>query len=239
MTEHTPLTELQINVLMSDLKAHRVSERDGLSYLEAWDVRATLIRVFGFGGFSVETMEPPEVMFKEQVPQVKDKTKMNWKVSVMARVKLTIHQTGAVYTGCAVGDGTMPDISESLDKATKTAESDALKRAATNLGTQFGLSLYKKLTNQQKRNGQISIKDVVRLIVAPGQERNLPQPISDEQKKEGEARVNRAFSPYSDTHGDKALEDALNDVEDQVERLIPEDGSTADADAAVADGVNQ
>jgi hypothetical protein len=46
--------------------------------------------------------------------------------------------------------------------ALKTAESDALKRAAIYLGTQFGLSLYK--------NGETA--DVVRRVLAPGQEWN-------------------------------------------------------------------
>ena len=45
---------------------------------------------------------------------------------------------------------------EAHDMAIKTAESDALKRAAINLGTQFGLSLY----------DEGSMKDVVGMTLA-------------------------------------------------------------------------
>ena len=52
-----------------------------------------------------------------------------------------------------------PQRGESHDMAVKTAESDAIKRAAINLGTQFGLSLY--------NNG--SLKDIVVMTLSsPG-----------------------------------------------------------------------
>lgn len=56
--------------------------------------------------------------------------------------QLRIHATGATYTEAAVGSATLPQRGEAHDMAVKTAESDALKRAAINLGDQFGLSLY-------------------------------------------------------------------------------------------------
>jgi hypothetical protein len=63
-------------------------------------------------------------------------------------------------------------IGEHHDNAVKTAASDALKRCAINLGTQFGLSLY----------DDGSLADVVRNTIAPppGVEGSEP-PLSAEQ----------------------------------------------------------
>jgi hypothetical protein len=51
----------------------------------------------------------------------------------------------ATYTEAAVGDSTnQPSHADAHDLALKTAESQALKRCAINLGDQFGLGLYAK-----------------------------------------------------------------------------------------------
>jgi len=136
-----PLTQLQVRALTSPLNPARVSKRDNMSYLEAWDVKASLIKVFGFGGFSSELIES-EILDVREVPQRNNASKVNMKVTAKAVVRLTIHQTGAVYTEAAIAGSSQPDITESMDMAIKSAESDALKRAAIFLGTQFGLSLY-------------------------------------------------------------------------------------------------
>jgi recombination DNA repair RAD52 pathway protein len=55
----------------------------------------------------------------------------------------------ATYTEAAAGDATnYPSRAEAHDQAIKTAESQALKRAAVNLGDQFGLSLYRDGSTQ-------------------------------------------------------------------------------------------
>lgn len=177
-----PLSDLQLKTLMGDLTAARVESRkqggSNLSYLAAWDVKATLIRVFGFGGFSAEAEDCELVRIENNVPktsgwgenkktlpiefdpdgQIKFGT-ANFRVTMRVRVKLTIHQLGAVYTEWAASSQTGPDLGEVTDFAIKTAESDALKRAAIYLGTQFGLSLYND-------GGK---EEVVKAIVAPGQ----------------------------------------------------------------------
>lgn len=137
------------------VKAHPHS---GYAYLQAWDIRAMLVRVFGYGGFSVECLDVQHIR-SEQVAQSGGGDRQNWSVTVQALVRLTIHATGALYTEAAVANAKVPDFGEAYDQAVKSAESDALKRAATNLGTQFGLSLY--------NDG--STADVVRRVAAPGQ----------------------------------------------------------------------
>lgn len=151
-----PLSELQVRALTSPLNPARVSKRDNMSYLEAWDVKASLIKVFGFGGFSSELIES-EILDVREVPQRANPSKFNQKVTAKAVVRLTIHQTGSVYTEAAIAGSMQPDITESMDMAIKSAESDALKRAAIFLGTQFGLSLY--------NNGRT--QDVVQRILHP------------------------------------------------------------------------
>lgn len=188
---NTPLSDKQITVLMQDLKAHRVaSRRQGganLSYLETWDVKAMLIRVFGFAGFSAENTNTTVLRMEKDAPaftgSANSRTRkmdedgnpaFNWNVTAMCTVQLTIHQTGAVYTETAAASQTGPDVGEVTDFAIKTAESDALKRAAIYLGTQFGLSLY----NSGSKN------DVVMVVVAPGQERAPDGSLTAEQQAE-------------------------------------------------------
>lgn len=161
----TQITQDQLNVLMRDLHPSRVKRRSQggstFTYLEAYDVKAMLIRVFGFGGFSAECIDH-QVIDIDRSPakdrQGKEYTKVV--VSVTCTVRLTIMQTGAVYTETSAASQTGRDVGDVLDFALKTAESDALKRAATYLGTQFALSLYK--------DG--SLAEVVQVVVAPGQE---------------------------------------------------------------------
>ena len=135
------LTRSQFDILIKPIKSHRVKVREGLSYLEAWDVRAHLIRVFGFGGWSADVTD------MQLLYEVETKTKQGkdaYKVAYRATLRLTIPQVGCTYTESAVGESTMPDFKrgDCHDMAIKTAASQAFKRAAMNLGTQFGLSLY-------------------------------------------------------------------------------------------------
>lgn len=139
------LTPQQYATLLKPLPKHRVSSRQqggmSLSYLEAWDVKAHLIRLFGFGGWSADVISA-ELVFEDQ------DDKGRWQVGYKVIMRLRIDSTegdlfgDTTYTEAAVGSATLPQRGEAHDMAVKTAESDALKRAAINLGTQFGLSLY-------------------------------------------------------------------------------------------------
>jgi len=135
------LTAEQVAVLMKPLARSRVQELDGQSHLAAWDVRAHLIRVFGFAQWSEELLE---LVLIHDLETTTRNGKPARKVAYRATVRLTLHATGATYTEAAVGEAVMPDFKhgDAHDFAVKTAESQAFKRAATNLGTQFGLSLY-------------------------------------------------------------------------------------------------
>jgi recombination DNA repair RAD52 pathway protein len=103
--------------------------------MEAWDIKAHMIRVFGFGLWSWDVIDA-DLVFEE-------KGDRNWEVGYRVIGSLRIHQTGASYTEAAVGIASLPSRGEAHDMAVKTGESDAFKRAAINLGDNFGLSLYK------------------------------------------------------------------------------------------------
>ena len=135
------LTPQQHEQLLKPLNSTRVAKRSlktgkSLSYLEAWDVRAHLIRIFGFGGWSADTLEAVQVY--------EDNESGKWSVGWKVTLRLTIHMYPfqPSYTESAIGFSTQGARGEANDMALKTAASDALKRAAMNLGTQFGLSLY-------------------------------------------------------------------------------------------------
>jgi recombination DNA repair RAD52 pathway protein len=157
-------TPQQLKVLMGKLNPARIAKRSQgnsqLSYLEAWDVKATLIRLFGFGGFSADVTESDLFHIEIDAEQADSKGRPKITVAAKATVRLHIKQFDCTYTEVAVASQTGRDIGEVADFAMKTAESDALKRAAIYLGTQFGLSLY--------NNG--STNDVVGVVFAPGQE---------------------------------------------------------------------
>ena len=154
------LNDNQYQQLLKPLNPQRVAKREqagrSLSYLEAWDVKAHLIRIFGFGAWSWEVTDTTLAY--------EDKNERGqWEVGYKVVGTLTIHALGCRYTEAAVGSASLPRRGEAHDMAIKTAESDGLKRAAINLGTQFGLSLYNDGT----------LKDVVGATLDRGQ----PQPL--------------------------------------------------------------
>lgn len=128
-------------LLLRPINETRVFTKDGQHHLAAWDVRAHLIRCFGFAGWSAETLTAE--LIHDLATETKN-GKPARKVAYRAHVRLVIHETGAIYSEWAVGEATMPDFKhgDAHDFALKTAESQALKRCAINLGSQFGLSLY-------------------------------------------------------------------------------------------------
>lgn len=139
------LTHEQTEVLLRGIVKSRVKERDGMSYVETWDIRAMMNRVFGFCNWSLISTSPTTLVFEREWQIGKDK-KPGYKVAYKAELELIVHtpEGDARYAGSAIGEATMPDykVGDAHDMAAKSAESGALKRAATNLGDQFGLSLY-------------------------------------------------------------------------------------------------
>lgn len=136
----THLTEQQVGFLLQPISGNRVRNLNGMAHLEAWDVRRQLIRIFGFDGFTIETIAL-DVAFERENQQGR------WTVAYRAQVRLTVKDTSgqpiAVFEDAAAGDAiNQKQPGDAHDFAMKTALSQALKRCAVNLGDQFGLSLY-------------------------------------------------------------------------------------------------
>lgn len=130
----------QVKTLLAPINPSRVQRLNGQSHVEAWDVRRWLNRVFGFGGWSDQTLELHCVAQMEIKPG-------RWTVVYRAQVRLIVKtpdgRTLSSWDDAAMGDArNQPSLGDAHDMAMKTALSQALKRCAANLGDQFGLSLY-------------------------------------------------------------------------------------------------
>lgn len=137
------LRKNQTDQLLKGINPSRIGkDGKGFSHLEAWDVRAHLIRIFGFANWSADLLEMQPIF----ETSVEKDGKTRWTVAYRATMRLTIFTGGmedATYTEAAVGDSqNNPSRADAHDMAIKTAESQAFKRCAINLGDQFGLSLY-------------------------------------------------------------------------------------------------
>ncbi|HEX5425725.1 MAG TPA: Rad52/Rad22 family DNA repair protein [Candidatus Acidoferrales bacterium] len=131
----------QINALKRNLDHRFVRSREAggrtLSYIEGWYAVAQANRIFGFDGWSRETIDPRCVLSREN--------RGNFLVVYTAKVRVTAHADGATVVreahGSGEGRGSSPG--EVHDIALKAAETDATKRALATFGRPFGLELYR------------------------------------------------------------------------------------------------
>jgi hypothetical protein len=108
-----------------------------LSYLEGWYAISEANRIFGFDGWSRETIESRCVLAREN--------KGIFLAVYVARVRLTVQADGAsiIREGHGTGEGRGISPGEVHDIALKAAETDATKRALATFGKPFGLELYR------------------------------------------------------------------------------------------------
>lgn len=141
------LTTQQYNLLLRPVAEQRVGRNPkGFAHMEAWDIRRTLTRIFGFGGFDEEILSV-DLVAQIEIPPQNQTGRSRWSVVYRVTMRLTVRYVDgtamAVYENGACGDSTnQPSLGDCHDNAFKTGLSQALKRCAINLGDQFGLSLY-------------------------------------------------------------------------------------------------
>ena len=227
------LSQQQVDTLLRGIKPSRVLHLDGMSHLAAYDVRAHLNRVFGFGRWSADVLDVTQLY--EHPTETKNK-KPAFAVAYRATVRLSVCSPDgtplATYTECAVGDSIMPDFKrgDCHDMAIKTAESQALKRCATNLGDQFGLSLYRNgsaepvvtvtLVGQAENpEGQPDTPDVEEqapdvvpeqewpTVVVAGVSPTLDELLLDAQQANSSAALDALACRVRDAHNAKGLSD--------------------------------
>ena len=145
-------TARQLTALRRDLDTRQVRTREAhgreLSYLEGWYMISEANRIFGFDGWSRETLDTRCVLARE--------SRGNFLVIYVARVRITVHAHGGsvVREGHGSGEGRGTSPGETHDVAVKAAETDATKRALATFGKPFGLELYRhgKAADAEKRS---------------------------------------------------------------------------------------
>ena len=131
----------QLNALKRNPPARfirtRLAGSKELSYLEGWYAITEANRIFGFDGWSRETLETRCVLAREN--------RGHFLAIYIARVRITVKARGAtvIREGHGSGEGRGPSPGEVHDIALKAAETDASKRALATFGRPFGLELYR------------------------------------------------------------------------------------------------
>ena len=117
------------------IRSRQVNGRD-LSYIEGWHAIAEANRIFGFDGWTRETVETRCVIGRE--------TRGTFLAVYTAKVRITVfaNDRTVVREGHGTGDSHGSSPGETHDLALKAAETDATKRALATFGKPFGLSLY-------------------------------------------------------------------------------------------------
>lgn len=138
------ITEQQKAELERPLSTTAVKSRKqggaNVSYVEGWHVIAEANRIFGFDGWSRETVEIKCVSERDR--DIGQNKTPGHSVSYIAKVR--VNMAGVVREGCGAGHGIDRDLGQAHESAIKEAETDAMKRAMMTFGNPFGLALYDK-----------------------------------------------------------------------------------------------
>lgn len=139
-------TDEQTKALQAPLDPKHVAQRSqagrSLSYIEGWHAIAEANRIFGFDGWTRETIDIRQLGEPYQTPG-KDTVRVNY----MAKVRIIVFDDrgqGISREGCGFGQGIDKDVGQAHESALKEAETDAMKRALMTFGNPFGLALYDK-----------------------------------------------------------------------------------------------
>ena len=130
----------QVKALRRNLDHRYVRTREAngreLSYIEGWYAISEANRIFGFDGWSRETIESRCVLAREN--------RGAFLAVYTARVRISVQAGGTIIVreGHGSGEGRGASPGEVYDTALKAAETDATKRALATFGKPFGLALY-------------------------------------------------------------------------------------------------
>jgi hypothetical protein len=136
------LSAKQIQALRRNLDGRQVRTREAngreISYIEGWFAISEANRIFGFDGWSRETIDSRCVLAREN--------RGTFVAVYVAKVRITVQASGetVVREGHGSGEGRGNSPGEVHDIALKAAETDATKRALATFGKPFGLELYRQ-----------------------------------------------------------------------------------------------
>lgn len=213
----TAFTRQQVEQLLRPINRNRVlQDGKGHSHVSQQDVTAHLIRMFGFGSFDTDVVTV-ECVFEHPRTDQNGKATGRWDCCYRALLRLTIKdQDGREI--CHYEDGSTATAQnqtrgDAHDLAYKSALSLAKKRAAINLGDQFGLSLYNR--------GQLTALVMGTLVMPDGEtaeqdvQEGVPQQVSlgnDEVDRDldGGEQAARPAAPRTDTGWGSEFEQRVN-----------------------------
>jgi DNA repair and recombination protein RAD52 len=151
-------TEQQKVALAAPLNGQHVKRRKqagrSLAYIEGWKAIDEANRIFGFDGWTRESVDLRCVSEKER--KIGQDKRDGWGVSYIAKVRIVVFAGDSLVTreGIGSGHGIDADLGTAHESAVKEAETDAMKRALMTFGNPFGLALYDKdRTNVADGNG--------------------------------------------------------------------------------------
>jgi len=132
----------QVQALRRKLDGRQIRTREAngreLAYIEGWFAISEANRIFGFDGWSRETLEARCVLTREN--------RGTFMAVYTAKVRITVQVMGTtiVREGHGSAEGRGPSPGEVHDVALKAAETDGTKRALATFGRPFGLELYRQ-----------------------------------------------------------------------------------------------
>ena len=128
-------TQEQVEELKQPIDLKNVAERktgwdQKVPFVESWKAIDEANRIFGFDGWSSETIQLDCVQSDDLC------------VTYIAKVRVTVGDVIREGVGAGHGKGERVNLGDKHESAVKEAESDARKRAFMQFGSQLGLSLY-------------------------------------------------------------------------------------------------
>lgn len=204
------LSQDQVNQLQAPLardlvKSRKQGGRD-VSYIEGWKAIEEANRIFGFDGWTGETIDIKCVSEAER--SIGQKGDKGFGVTYIIKVRVMV---GNIFReGCGAGHGIDRDLGQAHESAIKEAETDAMKRALMTFGNPFGLALYDKT--------QANVVDDTAPVKRQNPHVTRPEDVSDQT---GAATLPR------DIDAEQLSKAKANPVYKELERTLWQCGSVA------------
>ena len=148
MFDESTITELKQPLLREHVAERKGAGNFKLSYIEGWHAIMEANRIFGFDGWTRETVDMVRTGERQYTKKGRgtDPDKQMFAVGYTARVRISVPVLNAVVVreGTGFGSGQAANLEDAYESAIKEAETDAMKRALITFGNQFGLALYDK-----------------------------------------------------------------------------------------------
>jgi DNA recombination protein Rad52 len=138
----TGLRRGQIKKLVAKLDRRHVHQRQiedrTFAYIEGWFAISEANAIFGFDGWDRQTLHLERIYEQNRNQETQCAYSARVRVQVKAGSQIIIRE------GSGFGQATARSRADAHDRALKTAETDATKRALATFGNRFGLCLYDK-----------------------------------------------------------------------------------------------